>query len=93
MKKLFAIAAVSVMLSTTGAFAACPCKVQPNYKPVERITYAQQVVPAKIDPCCNPCCDPCAKNVKKTGFFGNIMNGTRTVYDATLGNFFNMFTY
>lgn len=91
MKKLFALAAISAMLSTTGAIAACPCQ---QITPIERVSYIQPVTTIPVSSCCNPCCDPCSKHKKKTNFFGHIINGTKTVYDATFGNLYNyMFVY
>lgn len=97
MKRLFALGAVSMML-VGSAFAACPLKTHETWAPLpncEKITYYEYAMPAQ--PCCEPIVEPdpcCCEPVKdpcgctNRSFMGKIFDGTKGVYDATLGNVF-----
>ena len=94
MRKIIALFSTLMVFTVTSAFAACPIKVQhtgccPN---VQKISMAQ--------PCCEkiitqPRCgcdvikrNPCTGKIEKR-FMGRTLDGTRSVYSNTLGNWYD----
>ena len=92
MKKIFALAAVSMMLAATTAFATCPIKAQNTACSINtnRISHIQTPYVAPVTQrAYMPCCGNNLKKVEKKSIMQKVFTPVRGVYDATFGAIFN----
>ncbi len=79
MKKILMFSAISLVLATANAFAACPCQPQKiSCNPCEK---------PKIT-CCQPACPDQSYQGQccmKKSIFRKIWNGTKTAYNSSFG--------